>query len=159
MASFFRKLFSSETDNRPGPSDFSSVDSVARVGIAVCAIMVEVARADDDFTSEEHAIIVDSLKAEFDLSDDEAGDLISIASRKTDESIDTWGFTHTLNESLSEPEKIGVIEAIWKIIFSDGRLGKHEDTLIHKLSFLLGLTHQQMIAAKMKMLEGSQGES
>jgi uncharacterized tellurite resistance protein B-like protein len=121
--------------------------------------MVEVARADDEFTSEEHAIIVDSLKAEFKLSDDEAGDLISMASREIDDSIDTWGFTHTLNETLTEPEKMRVIEAIWKIIFSDCRLGKHEDTLIHKLSFLLGLTHQQMIAAKMKMLEGSQDKS
>ena len=159
MASFFRKLLSWETANRPGPSDFSTVDSAARVRIAVCAIMVEVARADDEFTSEEHAIIVDSLTAEFKLSDDEAGDFISIASRKIDDSIDTWGFTHTLNETLTEPEKMRVIEAIWKIIFSDGRLGKHEDTLIHKLSFLLGLTHQQMIAAKMKMLEGSQDKS
>jgi uncharacterized tellurite resistance protein B-like protein len=42
------------------------------------------------------------------------------------------------------------LEEIWRIVYADGELSGHEDSLVHKLSFLLGLTHKQLIDAKLK---------
>jgi len=153
MASFFKKLFL--PGDRESQADFASANSATRVRIATCAIMIEAARADDEFSPEEHSIIVNSLKREFALTDEEAVDLIDAASRRISESVDTWNFTNTLHENLTETERNVIIEEIWRIMFSDGRLGQHEDALIHKLAFLLGLTHQQMINAKMRIMNES----
>jgi uncharacterized tellurite resistance protein B-like protein len=56
-----------------------------------------------------------------------------------------------LNQHLSEDERIKIMETIWKIIYLDDHLHQYEDTLVHKLSYLLGLTHEQLINAKLKI--------
>ena len=148
MQSFFKK-FVQQSPNINSPSS----DPAARpnsIRIATCAIMLEVAGSDDEFTAQEKAIIVEALAQEFNLSAGEVDELMAATRRKIDGSIDTWGFTNTLNQNLSEDERFKILETIWKIIYSDDNLSQHEDSLVHKLSYLLGLTHDQLIAAKLK---------
>ena len=54
-------------------------------------------------------------------------------------------------------EKLRLIETIWKIAYTDGKLDKHEDYLVHKLAKLLRLTHKQLIEAKIKAKELLEG--
>ena len=58
-----------------------------------------------------------------------------------------------VNENYSIEEKIGVIEMVWRIAYSDHLLGRHEDYLLHKLAKLLHLSHNKLIDAKMKVLK------
>ena len=66
-------------------------------------------------------------------------------------SIDLWQFTNLINQNYSTDEKLQIIETMWKIVYADGRLDKHEDYLVHKLSNLLRLTHKQLIDAKLRV--------
>lgn len=150
MVAFFKHLFGADK------SEFSQKvrqeDPQSKVLIATCAILIEVANSDDEFTEEERSRIVDILKIQFSLSDEDASELIEVAKLRIDQSIDMWSFTNTINEAYTPDEKIKVLEAIWKVIYADGRLSGHEDSLVHKLSFLLGLKHSQLIDAKLRVL-------
>ena len=68
--------------------------------------------------------------------------------------MDYWQFARLINENYTMDEKVALIEMLWRIVYLDGNLDKHEDYLMHKLSRLLRLHHKQLIDAKKKVLHG-----
>lgn len=127
-------------------------DSGHDILIATCALFVEMAGIDGEFSEEERDHIVSILKANYHLSDAYAAELIGAAREELDRSIDLWHFTNLINQNYSEEERTLIVERIWRIVYVDGTLDKHEDYLMHKLSKLLRLTHGQLIDAKLKVL-------
>jgi uncharacterized tellurite resistance protein B-like protein len=123
------------------------------IQLATCVILVEAARADNDFTQEERDHIVGALQARFGLSTEEAEDLIEQATIEGQASSDLWKFTNTINQTFSNEEKKEVVEEVWRVVYSDEELDGHEDHLMHKLQKLLNLNHPTLIEAKMKVLE------
>ncbi len=126
--------------------------------LAVCVLMIEAAGADDDFTDDERTHIVNVLRKRFHLSEEEAHELIEEAARAREESSDLWHFTHAINQAFSVPEKIRVMEELWRLFYSDEFLDGHEDHLAHQLAELLNLNHRQFIDAKLKVLGEIRGE-
>ena len=51
-------------------------------------------------------------------------------------------------------KKEKLIERLWQIVYVDGKMDKYEHYLMNKLSKLLGLSHKQLIDAKLKVLHG-----
>jgi uncharacterized tellurite resistance protein B-like protein len=145
MGSLFSKLFNIEK-GVAGPAG-----SEDKIRVATCIVLLEIANADNDFSADERAIIHGILMQRFGLSKSEVESLIQEASRRIAASIDTWSLTRILTADLSEGERVEIMEAIWRVIYADGRLEGYEDALVHKLAFLLDLTHDQMIAAKLKI--------
>ena len=146
MVPFLKKLFA---ENRPDKIA-THADSETRVRVATCAVLVEMANADDDFTDEERDRIINILQDRFELGQDDANELISMAEVELKGSIDLYRFTNTIKKNLPVDERVKVLEEIWDIVYTDGELSGREDSLAHKLSFLLGLSHKQMIDAKLK---------
>lgn len=124
-----------------------------RVRIATAAILVECARADEEFSPTEKEHVIETLRQRFQLPQKEAEELLRESKQSLKESSDLWTFTNALNEALTPEEKTEIIEEAWRIIFLDGTLHAHEDYLIHKLARLLNLTHPELIDAKMKVLD------
>jgi uncharacterized tellurite resistance protein B-like protein len=122
-----------------------------RLRVATCVVLLEAARADDEFSAEERIHVVDTLKKRFTLSEPDANELIDAATNRRAESNDLWSFTNQINQALKTAEKIEIIEEVWRVIFADGGLDAHEDALIHKLSRLLNIHHQELIEAKMRV--------
>jgi uncharacterized tellurite resistance protein B-like protein len=145
MISIFKKL-----SNSKGVIDIAQADRGMRVQVATCAVLMAVAGA-DEYTDEERKRIIDILKGEFSLTDEDAEALMDLAEREIDKSVDYWRFTNTLNRNLSPDEKMRIMEYVWKVVYTDGHLSGHEDSLVHKFSFLLDLRHEQMISAKIKI--------
>ena len=123
------------------------------VRVAVCALLVEMAKIDETFTSDEMAKIISILKEKYGLSSDDADELISVAEKELDGSIDYWQFARLINNNYSTEEKIDIIEMLWRIVFVDEKMDKYENHLMHKLAELLRLSHQQLIEAKIKVLK------
>jgi uncharacterized tellurite resistance protein B-like protein len=122
------------------------------IRIAACALFLEMAEADGEFSSEERESILSILHTEYDLSRDDAALLIEASRKAREQSTDLWHFTNLINQNYSTEEKIRIIELVWKIIFSDHKLDAHEDYLVHKLANLLRLQHKQLIEAKLRAL-------
>jgi len=127
-----------------------SADKEYDLRVATCAVMLEIANIDGDFSEAERKRIVSFLESNFGLSSEIAGELIEKAGEELESSIDLWGFTNRINKNYKREEKIRLIEMIWEIVFTDDYMDKHEDYLMKKLGKLLRLSHQDIMEAKMK---------
>lgn len=145
-----REIFKRSTADSAKPTE---QDEFERILVATCVLLLEVAKSDDVFSSIEQATITAILGKEFQLSDEAVKELMKIASKRREESTDLWEFTHLINEHYSLEERIKIIEIAWRVIYADNKLDEYEDHLVHKLAGLLRLRHQELIAAKLKVLE------
>jgi uncharacterized tellurite resistance protein B-like protein len=134
-----------------------SEDGVSRhdVNVATCALLLEMAKIDETFSDEEMDLIMSILKEKYGLSDEHATELLAAAEAELKESVDYWQFTRRINENYTIEEKIDIVENLWRIVFVDGKMNRYEHHLMHKLSKLLRLSHDQLIAAKLKVLKDS----
>lgn len=134
----------------PKPIDATADDEWFR--IAVCVLLLEVAKTDDEFAESEREHIVETLTKRFDLSEEDAHELMDLAHQRRAASSDLWKFTNAVNQRCTPAEKLGIMEEIWRVIYADGTLDAHEDYLAHKFARLLNLNHPQLIQAKLKVL-------
>jgi uncharacterized tellurite resistance protein B-like protein len=122
---------------------------------ATCALFLEMAAADGEFSESEQDRVLSILKNDYDLSEEDAVALIEDTNLQLEQSIDLWQFTRRINQSFSNEEKIRIIQMLWQIVYADGTLDKHEHYLVRKLSTLLRLSHQELIDAKGRVLRGA----
>jgi uncharacterized tellurite resistance protein B-like protein len=149
MKDLLKRFFAKTTKEAPVDR---KVQSSHDVRIATCALLLEMANIDGEFSELEKESIIEVLKNNYQLSAEHAAALIEAAEDELEKSIDLWQFAKLINENYATEEKIKVIETIWQVIYTDGILDKHEDYLVHKLAKLLRLSHKQLIDAKLKVL-------
>ncbi|MHB8810901.1 MAG: tellurite resistance TerB family protein [Desulfobulbaceae bacterium] len=138
---------------KSGKGRGSREDQERKKHIAAGVLLLEAAHVDNECSEEEMEHIVATLKDRFSLPADCVDDLLDLAHADRAQSVDLWQFTSYINRHFSPEEKRAVMEDVWRIILLDGKLDKHEDHYAHKLADLLHLTHEQMIAAKLKARE------
>lgn len=141
----------------PKQPDAEAPTGPEQLQVATCAILLEVAHADDEFTDMERAHVVRTIRARFGLDEAQAHGLIEEALDARERATDIWHFTHSINEGFSVPEKLEVVEEIWRVVYADGTLDGHEDYLMHKLQKLLNFDHPTLIKAKLKVLQEVRG--
>jgi uncharacterized tellurite resistance protein B-like protein len=132
-------------------------EKTRKIHVAACALFLEMAHIDGEFSDVEREYIVSALKSDFQLSDDDATELMDATKKELEKSIDLWQFTNRINEHFSIEDKIRILETIWKVAYADGALERHEDYLVHKMAELLRLSHKQLIRAKLKVLKKGLG--
>jgi uncharacterized tellurite resistance protein B-like protein len=135
-----------------GNSKETHPDAAHDTRVAVCALFVELAHIDEKFTAAEMQTIISILKEKYGLSPEHAEALIAEAEKELEESVDLWQFAKLINENYSNAEKIEIIETLWRIVYVDGKMDGYEHYLMNKLQNLLRLSHDQLIAAKLKVL-------
>jgi uncharacterized tellurite resistance protein B-like protein len=149
MIDLLKKIFGKASKYDPSDLDGYQVHDVR---VATCALLLEMAHIDGEFSESERENIISILKREYGMSDEYVAELIEASHEELEGTIDLWQFTNLINQNYSIEEKTRIIELVWKIAFTDGNLDKHEDYLVHKLANLLRLTHKQLIDAKMKTI-------
>lgn len=123
--------------------------------IALCVLLLEAAHVDGECSDEEMEHVILTLVKECGASREEIKNLIEQGYREREDAIDLFRFTRYMNSNYSKEEKLSVMESVWRVIHTDGRLEAHEDHFAHKLANLLRLTHKELIAAKIKAREQS----
>lgn len=118
--------------------------------LAAGVLLLETAHIDEECTAEEMAHVVDTLRSAFSLAPEYVEELLVLARAEREKALDLWQFTNRMNQQYSLQEKMALMEAVWRIIFADGRLEAHEDYFAHKLANLLRLNHKQLIEAKLQ---------
>jgi uncharacterized tellurite resistance protein B-like protein len=153
MADFLKRVFANKREQHAGDQP-RGIDAAREEDLrtATCALFLEIANIDEEFTDEERDSILKIIQSEYGLSEERALELARRAMRELEESIDLWGFTTLINDNYTLDEKLRVVELLWRVVYADGKLEKHEDYLVHKVAQLLRLTHKQLIAAKLKVL-------
>ena len=144
MIEALKKFFGPQADTKKKePSDAHDIR------VATCAILLEMANIDKEFSDVEQSHVVDILKSRFGLDAGLAGELIENTDKELENSVDLWQFTNRINQNYKRDEKLEILETVWKLVLIDGIIDKHEDYLIRKLSKLLRLSHKDMIDTKL----------
>ena len=146
MLDSLRKFF--EKHSGSGPGEPRSEDDIL---VAICALFVEMARIDDAFTDEEMDTILGVLVERYGLSREHARAIVAEADQALTESPDLWQFAQSINTHYTIAEKLAVVDALWRIVYLDGKMDAHEHYLMSKLKHLLRLDQDQLIASKLKV--------
>jgi uncharacterized tellurite resistance protein B-like protein len=135
----------------PGSSKEDQPPHPDPVKVAACALLLEIAHADDVFGREERERIARHIRDEMHVSEDELHEVFRLAEEERRESVDLFHFTKLLRESLSREQRLRLVEAIWGVVYSDGSLSEVEGHLARRIAELLGFQHPEVQAAKEKV--------
>lgn len=160
MFDYLKRILSQEeekeiSDKPPIPSESENLEN--KLQVATAALYVEIAAADGDFSEEERKKIVNAMKENFNLTNRCVEDLISLSEEAVKNSISVYEFTSILNDHLNRGEKLSLMTNLWKLIYTDGRLEKHEDRLIKIIGSTLNLDHKDVINSKLLVKQELKG--
>ncbi|HWA58683.1 MAG TPA: TerB family tellurite resistance protein [Gemmatimonadales bacterium] len=136
MLDAFRAFLSRATGT---PSSSPEPRGADPIRLAACALLLELAHADGEFTAAEREHIEGALSRHFGLDEPTTTELIALAERARTEAVDTFQFTRVITENYDLGQKMVLAEVMWGVILADGQLSEHETYLIRKLANLLDL--------------------
>jgi uncharacterized tellurite resistance protein B-like protein len=116
--------------------------------LAAAALLYHVIAVDGLVTEEERTLLADLLMRRFKLDMDAASALVERAETADAEAVDLYGFTSLLKRNLDEAEREGIVEAMWKLVYSDGTVHEFEDNVVWRVAELLGVSSQVRIRLK-----------
>ena len=130
----------------------------AELRLAACALLLELAYADDEFTDGERSHLEYAIRRQFGLDEQQAAELVSLAEDQRSEAVDLWSFTNLIAEHYSLGQKMVLAEAMWGLVFSDGDLASRENYLMRKISGLLRLEPGYLAEARKRVEDHQQPE-
>ncbi|MCW8805956.1 MAG: TerB family tellurite resistance protein [Ignavibacteriaceae bacterium] len=148
MFEYLRQVLAPELTSRELKVN-SSKNSSNRYQVATAALLIEIAKADGDFSDDERNRIFELMKNDFDLDDECVNELLQLSEKKVKDSISVYEFSSAINESFTQQEKFGLMKNLWRVIYQDGKLDSHEDRLIKIIGSTLNLEHKDVIGAKL----------
>lgn len=119
------------------------------IQLATAGLLLDVANADQHLDDAERRSLLTHLTERFELDSEAAAELMTAADEARNKTIDHFAFTQLLRKNVGLEERLEMIRAMWRIVFSDGRLTPDEESLVRKLSDLLGIEHHLMIEQKL----------
>ena len=148
MFEYLRQVLSPEQTSKEldiSPSETAS----NKYQVATAALLIEIAKADGDFSNDERNRIIELMRNDFELDDECVNELHELSEQKVRESISVYEFSSVINESFTRLEKFELMKNLWRIIYEDGNLDSHEDRLIKIIGSTLNLEHKDVIGAKL----------
>ncbi|MEP5729154.1 MAG: TerB family tellurite resistance protein [Sulfitobacter sp.] len=137
------------TQPDPAPLD----DTDAR--LALTALLVRVARSDNDYAAAEIRLIEDIAQTRYALSPTEAQKLRTDAETLETEAPDTVRFTRAIKDAVPFDERLGVIEALWQVVLADGTRSDEENALLRLVASLIGVSDAQSGMARKRVQQQS----
>jgi uncharacterized tellurite resistance protein B-like protein len=123
-----------------------------RVPTAALALMITIARADQQVDPRELDAIVAAGKTLFGLPDDTLQALVELAHAGAAAATSLYEFTGLINTHCSPADKYRLIRAMWQVAYADGALDRYEEHFIRKVADLTYVPHLEFIQAKHEVL-------
>ena len=120
---------------------------------ALAVLLIEVARSDDGVEDRAQGVIQRALALRFGLERSEVIRLIKAAEERATEATDLFHFTRVVVENFTEEERIGVIEMLWEVVYSDGVLTGDEDGLIRRVAGLIYVSDRDRGEARRRVMQ------
>jgi uncharacterized tellurite resistance protein B-like protein len=119
--------------------------------LALAALLVRVARSDNDYAQVEVDRIDRILVRRYGLSPFEATHLRARAEALETEAPDTVRFTRAIKDAVPYEERAGVVESLWAVVLADGVRDYEEDALIRLVANLLGINDRDSALARQRV--------
>lgn len=140
------------------PESPEDEEALRRLHIAACALLLELAHADDEFSPSERMHIEAVLRRHFDLDEETAQELMALAAKQQAGSIDLYQFTSLIRESYDLGQKTLLAEIMWGLILADGEIAKREAYMLRKIANLLDLEPGYLSAARKRAARADREE-
>jgi uncharacterized tellurite resistance protein B-like protein len=114
-------------------------DERQRLHIAACALLLEIAYADEAFSDAERIHIEAVMQRHFDLDEETAQALIELAEAERSRAIDLYQFTSLIRDNYDLGQKTLLAEIMWGLVLTDGDVQRHESYMLRKIANLLDL--------------------
>jgi len=150
MFEYLRKIFTPQQNS--DSNNFQKSDSTSennKVEIAACALFIEMAKADGEFSNDERELVISEMQDTFNLDKECVAELMLLAEQGIKESVSLYEFTGVINKYFSQEQKIELVENLWKLIYKDEKLSTYEDHLIKRIASTMNIEHKQIINAKL----------
>src|SRR5687767_2920458 len=160
MTNPFKKFF----EERMAADAQPSTNGEARRGhdplhIAACALLLELAHADDEFSDAERDHIHAVLMRHFALDFDTARQLMDFAEQQRRNAVDIFQFANLVRTSYDIGQKTLLAEIMWGLILTDGEIARHESYILRKIANLLDLEPGYLSKARAAAAAKLGGES
>lgn len=130
----------------PGPAPLPDKDA----RLALAALLVRIARSDNDYAQAEIDRIDRILAARHGLGPFEAAALRREAEQVEAEAPDTVRFTRAIKDAVPYEDRRAVVEAAWSVVLADGERAREEDALMRMVANLLGVNDRDSALARQK---------
>lgn len=118
--------------------------------LALTALLVRIARSDNDYARSEIDRIDRITAARYDLTPFEATKLRTEAETLESEAPDTVRFTRAIKDAVPYEDRRAVLEAAWLVVLADGQRAGEEDALMRLIANLLGVNDLDSNRARQK---------
>ncbi|MBW3627687.1 MAG: TerB family tellurite resistance protein [Gemmatimonadetes bacterium] len=142
-----RALFGSGSTGSDEPELNGAARADAR-HVAACALLLEIAHADGEFSQAEREHLESVLVSHFSLDAAAGRELLQLAESERSASIDHHRFTTLLRTGYDFEQKMSLAESMWGLVLADGDIADHEHYLTRKIANLLDLQPAELSAAK-----------
>ncbi|MGB7243050.1 MAG: TerB family tellurite resistance protein [Sulfitobacter sp.] len=132
---------------QPEPAPLADADA----RLALTALLIRIARSDNDYSAPEIARIDQITSQRFSLDATAAEMLRKDAEKLESEAPDTVRFTRAIKDAVPYVDRLGVIEASWQVALADGARADEEDALLRLVANLLGVTDRDSALARQKV--------
>lgn len=147
----FRSLLPRLLGENPPETSLSHDDAE----VAIAALLVRIARADNHYGSDERRHIDALLARRRGLSAADAADRRAAAEMIEAEAPDTVRFTRAIKERIPLDERAEVIGAMWEIALADGERSADEDAAIRLAASLLGVTDVESAQMRQRVTQAA----
>lgn len=146
LADLLRRI-SGRSDESPLPAEDAR--------IAVAALLVIAAHADHEYADAERTQIERVLAARYGIDADAATRLREEGEAAEQASMDLYKFTSLIKTAIPYEERASVLEALWRVVLADGEREAHEETLMRRVTDLLGLDPRESVHARQRAQQAS----
>lgn len=147
MLAALGKLMSLRKENE---NEDLSFDQEGRMACA--ALMTRAAWLDGTLDKVEENALRDLMMKRFEISPDEADEILKAAADDLDTSNDLYRYTKDLRDNFDADERLKLIEMIWEVVYADGVLHDFEATLMRRLAGLLYVDDRDSGEAKRRVM-------
>ena len=125
--------------NGRGDAAMDAEDRRQRLHVAACALLLEIAYADEVFSDAERAHIGAVMQRHFDLDEETATALMEMAEAERAHAIDLYQFTSLIRDGYDLGQKTLLAEIMWGLVLADGEVARHESYMLRRIANLLDL--------------------
>jgi uncharacterized tellurite resistance protein B-like protein len=118
--------------------------------LATAVMLTEVMRADGRFEPSERDAVHSALCETFTLTDEEAATLAQHARSTAKQATDLISFTSLVDAHFEMPQKLRMVELMWRVAYADGHLSEYERHVMWRLADLLHVPQGAYVNARLR---------
>jgi uncharacterized tellurite resistance protein B-like protein len=116
--------------------------------VAVASLLHEASRVDLREDGVEHAAAQAALGDLFGLEAEAAAAVLAEGREKSRQMTSYFGPVAVVKRDMGQPERVRLIEHLWRIAYADGPLDPYEDHYVRKIGHLLYVTNTDIVLAR-----------